>query len=287
MDTRLPHLRELMLLFCLASGWGLGHCLAADPQAAPPAKRLPPATQPATTQPAATQPAATQPDEPVVGRRFLRMPHLVADRRHRRVEFEAVVIDPTRTDWLELLACYQRMRAHEAVLSVPARPSHIHAALLFLGLDPGHPMSAELNENEQFDVTPAAGPRVAITALVPTPDGGKREEVNVARWIKNRQTGQTLSDNHWMFTGSYFAEVDDREIYAADVNGTIASIVQFGDDLLARRTDVTNRNDDAAWVPNLDALPPAGTRVTLRLTILDPPENDEATPRDQELNTDP
>ena len=43
-------------------------------------------------------------------------------------------------EWLELLACAPGTKEHEAVFSVKAKPSSIHAALLALGQEPGSPM---------------------------------------------------------------------------------------------------------------------------------------------------
>ena len=58
---------------------------------------------------------------------------------------------------------------------------------------------------------------------------------------------------------------EDQTIYMADLNGTVVSLVNFGDDVLARATDVTHNNDDGMWSAVTDRIPPVGTKVTIRL----------------------
>jgi len=194
------------------------------------------------------------------------MDHIQIDRDAGRIDLDAQVV-LRDGDWLELLACAPKSREHESILTVNARPSHIHLALLMLGLKPGSPMNW-YKEKDQIVMRPPSGPKVAISLLYQ--HDGKQLEVPANEWIVNQETGEVLAGNQWLFAGSNFAEVNGKRVYAADLNGTIISLVNFGDDILARSTKVTNRDDNAVWAANTEQIPPEGTAVTIRLQVLKP-----------------
>lgn len=166
-------------------------------------------------------------------------------------------------DWLELLACSPNSREHESILTVEAAPSQIHLALTMLGLKPGHPLQSRM-EDGQWVAIPPAGPPVEV--LVSWQDlQGTGHELPAHRWILNRETDQPMAEGFWLFTGSRFQSFQGREYYLADHNGTAISIVNFGDDLLARPSLVTNENDQQMWGANTALIPPVGTRVKIHL----------------------
>ncbi|MCC6579825.1 MAG: hypothetical protein IT440_05240 [Phycisphaeraceae bacterium] len=189
------------------------------------------------------------------------LPHLRVDRQAGVVELDAKVIR-REAEWLELLACSAGTREHESILSVAARPSHIHLALLLVGAAPGTPMQWKIT-GDKMTTTPARGQRVAVTLRYLK--DGRNIEVPAHQWIEHRPDNATLPDNIWLFTGSAMVDWEGQRLYRADVGGTVLSLVHFGDDLLARNTDTTNQNDDAAWGARTAAIPPVGTEVTIRL----------------------
>ena len=85
------------------------------------------------------------------------------------------------------------------------------------------------------------------------------------QWFIHKQTGQSPPDNVWLFTGSSFDEDKDPPRYRADVEGSVISLVNFGDEVLARPTDKTNQSDQGMLQPNTDLIPEVGTKVTIRL----------------------
>lgn len=176
-------------------------------------------------------------------------------------------------EWLELLACTPNSREHESILTVNATPRHIHLALILLGLEPGAPLTFERQPDGEFKITPPSGPAVAVTLIYQA--DGKPVTVDANQWIVNQQTRKTLEDNHWLFTGSRFEEFDGNRVYLADPNGSVLSLVNFGDEILARSTTVTKDNDQQAWQANTPAIPPVGTDVTIRLTPVQPPPRED------------
>lgn len=224
-----------------------------------PSFQSPPATpSPATPPPPAA--AAVTPN-PEVAAQAAELPHLRINREQRYIDLDATVV-LREGDWLELLACSPGSREHESILTVAARPSHIHLALLTLGLEPGKPLTYQETE-EGYQLHPPRGPVVHISIV--TEADGQTREISPGEWIVNQKTREPLPDDRWLFTGSAFTEYEGKQIYMADLNGTIASLVNFGEDLLARATDLTNQSDDQTWGANTPQIPPLGTTVTLRL----------------------
>ncbi len=217
---------------------------------------------PAAPPPSATSPATTPATLPAQG-----LPHISIDRQHRTIDLEATVV-LREAKWLELLACSPKSREHESILTVPARPSHIHVALLMLGLEAGSPMRSWL-EGDEAKWSPPHGPKVRITILYE--ESGKRVEVPANEWIINQNTHEPMKGNIWLFAGSAIGEVEGEKVYYADLNGTVVSLVNFGDDLLSRDTTMTNDDDNSTWGTRTEKIPPVGTKVTLRLTPVDEP----------------
>lgn len=191
------------------------------------------------------------------------MPHVTVDQQNRIVDLDATVV-LRQGGWLELLACTPDSRTHESILAVGALPSHVHLALLTLGLEPGTPMKWRL-EGEDYVAIPAHGPKVAVTIIVPQADGQPPQEVPANQWFVHKQTGQSPPDNIWLFTGSSFDEDQNPPRYRADVEGSVISLVHFGDEVLARPTDKTNQSDQGMLQPNTEQIPEVGTKVKIRL----------------------
>ena len=204
------------------------------------------------------------------------MPHITVDHPNRWVDIDATVV-LRQGGWLELLACTPDSRTHESILAIHALPSHVHLALLTLGLEPGAPMKWRL-EGDDYVSTPAHGPKVAVTIVVPQ-DGAPPREADANTWFVNKQTGQSPPDNIWLFTGSSFDQEKNPPRYRADVEGSIISLVHFGDEVLARPTDTTNQSDQGMLQPNTELIPQVGTKVKVRLR----PAGDQNTPSDQTL----
>ena len=204
---------------------------------------------------------ATQPStQPTVGH-GPQWPGVRLDLAAGHVEIEAEVVHQ-EAKWLELLVCSPGSREHETILTSPAKPSHIHLALLALGLEPGSPIDSRRTA-EGLAVVPPTGPKVELFCLWEIDGEPHRAPANT--WVRHQETGEPLAGNAWLFAGSEFHQHEGRRLYMADLNGTIVSLVNFGDDLLTRPTTTTNRTDEQAWGTNAEAIPPVGTAVTLRL----------------------
>ena len=71
---------------------------------------------------------------------------------------------------------------------------------------------------------------------------------------------------------------------ASDGNGPTTSLVNFGDDRLARPTELTNKDDEAAWGPATDRIPDVGTKVIVRLEAVPPKATTKPDGKTEEVN---
>lgn len=201
------------------------------------------------------------------------------------VELDAEVIG-NGVDWLELVACTPGSREHEALVTVSAKPSDLHLALLVLGVEPGRTQRGVRTE-AGWAIVPATGGSVWLDFVVPRgadgaegPDAEREPEVvPVGAWVLDRTTGQPLGDRRWMFTGSQVLDDNGSPVYLADVNGTVASLVHFGDETLGRDTTLTQDADGQNLAPRPAAMPPDGTGVRLRITRTPSPPDAAAEPQ--------
>lgn len=214
---------------------------------------------------------AADPSEP----RIIQWPGVVLSLDQRVIDLAAEVVY-REGDWLELIATTRAGRVHEALVATEAQPSDVHAALLLLGLKNGSPLTWEQLPSGETQVNLPTGDAVSVSFIITDPITQQRIEQPTSAWVIDQTTGKTLletnPDAYWVFAGSMFrrfeVEVDgnteQREVYIADANGTVISLVNFGDDLLARQVTTTNQNDNAIWNAS-DQVPPVGTPVTVRL----------------------
>ncbi len=206
--------------------------------------------------------------------RVTKLPGVMVNHDQQYVDVSAKVV-LRDGDWLELLLCTPGTREHESILTTTAKPSHIHLAMVMLGLEPGHPMTGK-KVGDTLEVTPASGPLVAVSLHYTLEDKAITIPANL--WVYDKNTKQDLPDNHWLFAGSSFIKTNDQTIYRADTNGSVITLVHFGDDLLARKTKLTSHNDNARWQARTEKIPPVGTPVTLRLKpVILPPSPDQKT----------
>ncbi|MEM1097448.1 MAG: YdjY domain-containing protein [Planctomycetota bacterium] len=177
-------------------------------------------------------------------------------------------------EWLELVACTPGSREHEALVTIDAKPSDLHLALLLLGMDPGTPQTG-VRGDEGWTIVPPTGPKVDLQFVLTTEEGQGERLVPVESWVFDRAADAPLVDHPdggWIFTGSRFVR-DSRdpqspEVYLADVNGTAVSLVHFGDETIGRDTAVTESDDGQNLTPHAEVMPPNGTRIRLRISAL-------------------
>jgi len=203
-------------------------------------------------------PPATAPQEVTDDR-----PPITIDPEAGTLDLAATMVE-LAPEWLELIATTQGGREHEAIVTVAIKPSHLHLALVTLGLEPGHPMRHKQIDG-QTTTEPPAGPALQLSFVYQAQ--GRTHETPVESWVIDRATGEPLPAGRWLFTGSMFKEWQGREYYMADGAGNLASLVNFGDDLIVYQTDKTQDTDFQELQLNPDIPLPYGAKLTLRIRV--------------------
>lgn len=269
-----PLLASLALSLCLSA------CHSGAPATpTPPLAQAEPVEPPPPAPSVAQAPPIDRRDTPVVESappapqppRYAEVdwPHVKIDLNNKVVEIEG--FSAVNQGWLEQIICLAGTRTHESVLITEAKPSHIHAALLLIGLEPGHPGSWKIDPQDpqgtKWIVEPPKGSPVRITVAW-TDKEGQKLEVPVGEWVRDFHTHDLLPQGPWIFGGSLMRADYTGEVgYVADRSGSIAGLVTFGDELLGWNEILPDQEAVMApeWEANTPAMPEPFTPVTIRL----------------------
>ncbi|MEM9084029.1 MAG: YdjY domain-containing protein [Planctomycetota bacterium] len=205
-------------------------------------------------------------------------PGVRIDTRQGFVEIDASVaidahIEETPHIYLELVACSPDSREHESLLVIEAKPSHIHAALLLLGLDAGAPGQWRA-VGETVERVPPTG-SVVIVELVTLAEDGSETLAKPHEWIEHVETGNEMEPMEWVFAGSRFVSVRGRsdrgevvEYYDADRSGTILGLATFSSEVVAPTRVISDLAgvDDPVWIARREIVPVRGTAVLVRIS---------------------
>lgn len=200
---------------------------------------------------AAGEPQATQPHENAVAFQ----PGVAINWGRRQVEVAATVI--LREGPIELLACSPRIREHESIVRIEARPYHVYQALGLIGVTPGHPVRWDETAEK---LIPATGE--AVEVLIRYQRAGSPVTVSAWDWLAGAAAGPLELRQPWVFAGSLTGEDGS---FGADFEGTVVAVVDFPTALLALGELHTSDNAELWLVPNTQNIPPEGTRCTLLL----------------------
>ena len=156
---------------------------------------------------------------------------------------------------LEFFLCLSGTVEHEAVLRSKVRPSHLHAALLMLGLEPGEPVRFSESAKKWL---PPHGPPLQIS--VQFEKDGQSVTLPAYRLMRDVKTRREMPPMTWIFAGSRMMSGD---VYAADKTGYIVSVVNFDFTVIDIPELASNANETLHWQTNVELMPPKGSKVTM------------------------
>lgn len=203
-------------------------------------------------------------------------PFVRVDLDRRLVEFDGHVpislTDPRAPRvYLELLVCTPDTKEHETLVVTSARPAHVHAALLSLGLEPGKPATWTQSEGKVIPHAPQGAP---LTVEFVTRDESGAETVwTPSQWVTNARSNEAwpgdgeIGNGGWVFAGSVTQDRPGRAPYAADEAGTLVGLTSFGTEVIAW-TGVLSPDstvDEPEWIADAANVPPLDTPVTVRI----------------------
>ena len=198
---------------------------------------------------AQTLPASVPTTQPGVGN----LPHIQVDVKNKTVRMECEALNITGT--LEFLCCVKGPNEYESVLRSEVRPSHLHLALLMIGLKPGAPIRYDEQEKKWL---PPTGP--ALKMSIEYQKDGKTITIPAERTMREIKTKKPMPDVTWVFSGS---KIMPGERYAADSTGYLVSVVNFELTPVDFPVLESNANETLLWETDPDVCPPTDTKVTL------------------------
>jgi hypothetical protein len=188
-----------------------------------------------------------------------KLPHVQVDVKNKQVRVECDSCNVNQDVGLEFFCVSEGTNEYESVISSRAKASHIHLALLMIGLEPGEPVKWSESTKKW---TPPHGPPLQITCE--WKKGDETMRVPAYRLMVNRKTKKEAPPFTWVFTGSKVME-DGK--YAADAVGYLVSVLN-NELTVIDIPDVAGRDlESREWDRNATLLPPVGTKIWM---ILEP-----------------
>lgn len=194
-------------------------------------------------------------------------PGITIDVKNHQVSMEAKVC--LRRGILEYLVCKTQTFEHESIFSTTVKGSHLHAALLLIGVEPGAFVG------EEWAVMIKEKKLTCMALSVEYQVDGALVRKRMSEFLVHREKKDGIVPDHWMFTGSIFYENDGQTYYAADTSGAVVGltpmggpVVQFGDTL-----GIPYQGEHLGTEARGDVIPETGTVVRVIFSLL----GDEAT----------
>ena len=194
-----------------------------------------------------------------------KLPHLQVNVAKKQIRIECEAINAEEK--LEFLVCATGTKEYESVLRSRARPSHLHLALLMLGLEPGTPVKFNEAENRWI---PPRGP--ALKLFCEFQRDGKTVNFPATRLMRSTKDKAAMPEVNWVFAGA--PTLDDGE-YAADVTGYLITVVNFEHTVIDIPQVRSNKNESLEWEINPEVMPKRNTRVWL---IIEPAKQPDTKP---------
>jgi hypothetical protein len=166
-----------------------------------------------------------------------------------------------RRGMLEMFACIRNTKEHESIVTADTQAFLVHAGLLRLGAEPGHPA--------QFvpEFKPPTGTEIEITVEWRDEDG-KEHSAKAQDWIRDLKTGEAMA-YPFVFTGSRFwtDEETGKQYYQAE-GGDFICVSNFGTAALDIPVESSQSNDALEFEAFTERIPALGTPVRLVLKPL-------------------
>jgi hypothetical protein len=159
---------------------------------------------------------------------------------------------------LEMFACLKGTKEHEAVVNVFTKAFVVHAGLLALGAEPGHPVEF------RPEYKAASGPEIEVTVLWKD-EMGRQHEARGQDWVRSIKTREPL-DSPWVFGGSGFwtnGNTGEQNYMAED--GDFICVSNFPSAMLDLPIESSQAAESLVYEVFSERVPPVGTKVTLIL----------------------
>lgn len=189
------------------------------------------------------------------------------DMKNRQVIVDGYV--SLREGFLEMLACLAGTKEHESVIGARTRAQTVHAALLAVGAESGHPVRF------RPEFAPPTGTEIEIE-LRWLDENGKWKSARAQEWIREAESKKPMS-HPWVFAGSgFWKDEQGKDFYMAE-SGDFICVSNFTTSMLDVPIESSQSNEGLLFEANTDAIPPLGTpvRMILKPKLKERPEKSE------------
>lgn len=160
--------------------------------------------------------------------------------------------------YLEMFACPQGTKEHESVVAVQSTAATVHAALLAVGAEVGHPA------RHRPEFVPPAGTEIAIEVRWQD-ESGTWQTARAQEWVREARSKDEMSQT-WVFAGSGFwtDEETGKRYYMAEA-GDLICVSNFTTATLDVPFESSQSNEGLMFEAYSERIPKLGTRVRLAL----------------------
>src|SRR3989304_1132699 len=217
---------------------------------------IPPPVMPAPPVAAPKTPEVDIKQTPVekISEGVYRIGKVTVDQKKRELPMEGSV--NMQEGLVEYLAVAEKGKLHEAVLIMNVEPLHLQLGLILLGLKYGR--------NLKYQGEPADPIGDPVNIFVEWGGEGRKKRVRGEDLILNQQTEKSMSQTHWIFSGSF--EVGG--VFAAQLERSL--IATYHDPASIIDNPLPEGADDTILYVNKELVPPVGTQVTLTIQAAKP-----------------
>ncbi len=172
---------------------------------------------------------------------------------------KVVIVDgqiALREGMLEMFACTRNTKEHESIVSANTKAYLVHAGLLSLGAEPGHPVQY------RPVYKPPAGNEIEVLVRW-IDEKGKEHSARAQDWVKDIRTGKAMA-YPFVFAGSGFvvdSETGKRH-YLAE-GGDFVCVSNFGTAMLDIPVKSSQSNEELEFEAFTERIPPLGAPVRL------------------------
>ena len=217
---------------------------------------IPPPVMPAPPVAAPKTPEVDIKQTPVekISEGVYRIGKVTVDQKKRELTMEGSV--NMQEGLVEYLAVAEKGKLHEAVLIMNVEPLHLQLGLILLGLKYGR--------NLKYQGEPADPIGDPVNIFVEWGGEGRKKRVRGEDLILNQQTEKSMSQTHWIFSGSFEVE----GIFAAQLERSL--IATYHDPASIIDNPLPEGADDTILYVNKELVPPVGTAITMTIKAVKP-----------------
>lgn len=200
------------------------------------------------------RPQAPRLPEPVGAKRLSPQYPVWVDPKEKAVLVDGQIC--LREGMLEMFACTRNTKEHEAIVTADTKAQFVHAGLLALGAEPGHPAQF------QPEYKPPTGTEIEV--LVRYRDAkGKEQTARAQDWIKDIKTKKPMEFPFVFGGSSFWTDPDTKKQHYQAEGGDFVCVSNFGTAMLDIPVRSSQSNEELEFEAFTEKIPPLGAPVRL------------------------